>query len=219
MHRFGSQIAALVALALIASAGFLLVSSAAAPKNVPAAVGTERVAEQNAAPGPALLPNTAQAPTPTARPLDVTGLRVVVPRLGIDLPLDVGDPSRDVPRGSFAGGTPENFAFVFPTSRQFGDGGNTYIYAHARTGMFLALWKAQLGDEVRIMRQDGSVAWSYEVGVIQPRVDPSDTHWLEPLGPERVTLQTSTGPRPEDPRFIVVAYPRAGAQEGASPRP
>jgi hypothetical protein len=45
------------------------------------------------------------------------------------------------------------------------------------------------------------------VAVVAPRVDPSDTHWLDADGRERLTLQTSTGPVPSNPRFIVVAYP------------
>jgi len=161
-----------------------------------------------------LLPETRGSPPPEApHALSVTGLRVALPRLGIDLPLDLGDAARDVPRAGFAGATPENVALVYPGSRAPGDGGNTYIYAHARAGMFLSLWSARVGDTVFIARADGSVARSYRVVLIAPRVDPADTHWLDAGGDERITLQTSTGPRPEDPRFIVVAYPTAGPPE------
>jgi sortase (surface protein transpeptidase) len=173
-------------------------------------------------PVPVYLPETRgsfapSTPEPT-HALDVEGLRVVVPRLGIDLPLAIGDPERDVPRAGFAGATPEHVALVYPGSRSPGDAGNTYIYAHARSGMFLSLWNAALGDTVLIIRADGQVARSYRVALIVPRVDPTDAHWLDASGVERLTLQTSTGPRPDDPRFIVVAYP-IGANSAGSRLP
>ena len=161
-----------------------------------------------------LLPETrGPADPPSPRVLEVAGLRVVVPGLGIDLALAVGDPERDVPRPGFAGATPEHVALVYPGSRSPGDGGNTYIYAHARAGMFLSLWNAKLGETVLVARADGSIARAYRIVLIVPRVDPADTHWLDPDGDERLTLQTSTGPGPEDPRFIVVAHPVVGLPE------
>jgi len=152
---------------------------------------------------------------PTAKPVTIAGSRIAVPRLGIDLPLELGEIARDVPREGFSGATPENVAFVFPSSRLPGEGGNTYIYAHARTGMFLSLWGAKLGDEVVIYRPDDGARRSYRVALIAPRVNPTDAHWLDPNGEERLTLQTSTGPNPGDPRFIVVAYPEAAPAQSA----
>jgi len=151
----------------------------------------------------------------TPKPVTIAGSRIAVPRLGIDLPLELGEIARDVPREGFAGATPENVAFVFPSSRLPGEGGNTFIYAHARTGMFLSLWGAKLGDEVVIYRPDDGARRSYRVALIAPRVNPTDAHWLDPNGDERLTLQTSTGPNPGDPRFIVVAYPEAAPAQTA----
>ena len=151
----------------------------------------------------------------TRQPVTIAGSRIAVPRLGIDLPLELGEIARDVPREGFAGATPENVAFVFPSSRLPGEGGNTFIYAHARTGMFLSLWGAKLGDEVVIYRPDDGARRSYRVALIAPRVNPTDAHWLDPNGDERLTLQTSTGPNPGDPRFIVVAYPEAAPAQTA----
>jgi len=162
--------------------------------------------EASAEPSPAL---------PTAKPITIAGSRIAVPRLGIDLPLELGEIARDVPREGFAGATPENVAFVFPSSRLPGEGGNTYIYAHARVGMFLSLWGAKVGDEVVIYRPDDGGRRSYRVTLIAPRVNPTDAHWLDPNGEERLTLQTSTGPNPTDPRFIVVAYPEAAPAQSA----
>jgi sortase (surface protein transpeptidase) len=155
------------------------------------------------------------AALPTAKPITIAGSRIAVPRLGIDLPLELGEIARDVPREGYAGATPENVAFVFPSSRLPGEGGNTYIYAHARVGMFLSLWGAKLGDEVIIYRPDDGARRSYRVALIAPRVNPTDARWLDPNGEERLTLQTSTGPNPGDPRFIVVAYPEAAPAQSA----
>jgi sortase (surface protein transpeptidase) len=162
--------------------------------------------EASAEPSPAL---------PTTKPVTIAGSRIAVPRLGIDLPLELGEIARDVPRDGYAGATPENAAFVFPSSRLPGEGGNTYIYAHARVGMFLSLWGAKLGDEVIIYRPDDGARRSYRVALIAPRVSPADAQWLDPNGAERLTLQTSTGPNPGDPRFIVVAYPEAAPAQSA----
>ena len=207
----------LTPLALVLMAGVVIVTS---PSPAPTLAGADgRTADRIVTVGdaPADAPGTRDVPRlPETRgpvdpqdrsPLELTGLRIVLPRLGIDLPLAPGDPDRDVPRPGFAGATPEHSAFVYPGSRNPGDNGNTYIYAHARAGMFLSLWNATLGDSVAIARSDGSIALSYQVTLIVPRVAPTETRWLDPDGDERLTLQTSTGPRPEDPRFIVVAHP------------
>jgi hypothetical protein len=165
---------------------------------------------------PTAAPASAEVTTP--RPITIAGSRIAITRLGIDLPLEMGEIARDVPRAGYAGATPENVAFVFPTSRLPGQGGNTYIYAHARVGMFLSLWGAKLGDEVVIYRADDGERRVYRVTLIVPRVNPSETEWLDPAGEERLTLQTSTGPNPGDPRFIVVAYPEP-ALAGTAGRP
>ncbi|MBU6422546.1 MAG: sortase [Chloroflexota bacterium] len=140
--------------------------------------------------------------SPTPLPSD---LSIEIPRLGIQLPLVGGDLTRDTPGPAFPGGTPERVALIYPGSAPLAEGGNTYVYAHARRGMFLSLWGAQVGDAVRIGSGSTGLVLSYTVTRVVPRVPPSDTSWLDPSGPERLTLQTSTGPSPTDPRFIVVA--------------
>ena len=210
--RFILALAPLVLVA-IASAVVVLNGAPTAPAGPP--VGAERATPSSLPEAVLRLPETREAivATPQPRPLDVTGMRILVPRLAIDLPLEIGDTDRDVPRPGYPGGTPTEIALVYPGSANPGGPGNTYVYAHARSGMFLMLWNAKLGDAVVIERADGTVLRSYQVALIVPRVDPSDTHWLDAQGVERITLQTSTGPRPEDPRFIVVAYPVAGPAE------
>lgn len=154
---------------------------------------------------PTIAPTESPSPTPVPTPAgrDIADARVAIDRLGIDLALEWGDVERDVPRDDYAGGTPESVALVFPGSALPDAGGNTYIYSHARVGMFLSLWNVRLGDIVELRWPDATLR--YEVREIHPRVDPTDTSWLDPAGPERVTLQTSTGPVPQNPRFVVIA--------------
>ena len=137
----------------------------------------------------------------TVRPIP-DGYRIRLPRLGIDLPIAEGDVDRDV----VVQQTPENFAFHFPGTAIPGTFGNSYIYAHARRGMFLSLWNARVGDEVTITTPSGGEL-KFVVTEVHPRVPPADTSWIQPAGDERLTLQTSTGPNRDDPRFVVVAAP------------
>ncbi|MHB8630729.1 MAG: sortase [Candidatus Limnocylindria bacterium] len=131
-----------------------------------------------------------------------TGYRIQIPRLGIDLPIAEGDVTRDIDLQK----TPEGFAFHLPGTSIPGLGGNTYLYAHARTGMFLTLWNARPGDQVFISTPDLRVL-KYVITEIHPRVAPTDTSWIQPTAEQRLTLQTSTGPNPTDPRFVAIAVP------------
>jgi LPXTG-site transpeptidase (sortase) family protein len=151
-------------------------------------------------PGSAAASSTAVA-TPTTSPIP-PGYRVQIPRLRIDLAILEGDIDRD----TVAQRTPEGFAFHLPGTAFPGSGANAFIYAHARTGMFIALWDARVGDAVWISTPDGR-ALRYVVSEIHPVVPPDDVSWAAASPTERLTLQTSTGPNPADPRFIVVAFP------------
>ncbi len=178
--------AALLAMALFVAASVPAPAPLAAPAAAPAAIAIPLAA--------------GGSPLPTRAPILVDQLRISLPRLGIDLPMALGDVQRDVRLGA----TPENVALLFPTTNVPGTGGNSYIYAHARNDMFLQLWNVKLGDRVRITATDGT-HFDYAVTRIVARVDPADTSWLDPSGPERLTLQTSTGPTGSYPRFIAVA--------------
>lgn len=131
------------------------------------------------------------------------GHRVRMPRLRIDLPIAEGIIQRDVEQQQ----TPEGYAFHLPGTAIPGQRGNTYIYSHARAGMFLSLWDARVGDEVVIVAPDGRTI-AYLVSEVRPRVAPNDVSVAQLTADERLTLQTSTGPNPSDPRFVVIALPR-----------
>lgn len=153
-------------------------------------------------PPPVAAPVSSPAAVAVPAPVPLDGMRLRVARLGIDLPLLHGDTARDTVRGS----TPDGAAFLLPTTAPPGSGGNSYIYAHARPGMFLPLWDIRLGDVVEVTAPSGAVR-RYVVTEIHSRVAPTDVQLTLPTGDERITLQTSTGPRDADPRFVVVAVP------------
>jgi sortase (surface protein transpeptidase) len=151
-------------------------------------------------PEPTVVPTPEPTPEPTAIPPAAPAYRIQIPRLGINLPVAEGDVPRDVDNAQ----TPEHYAFHLPGTSMFGPG-NTYIYAHARVGMFLSLWNARVGDLVIVRTPLG--AREYIVAEIHPRVPPTEVWWAGPTADTRLTLQTSTGPNGTDPRFVVVARP------------
>jgi LPXTG-site transpeptidase (sortase) family protein len=182
--------------------GLILIVGSLRPTS-PASVLPPAVAAVTPAPSPSQTGSpVASAPAITPTPAIPDGYRIKIARLLIDLPIAEGDIERDAVRGE----TPENLALHLPGSAIPGDGSNTYIYAHARRGMFLSLWNAREGDEVLIVTPDGRVL-RYVVSEVHPRVDPTDISWVARTAAERLTLQTSTGPNPGDPRFVVVALP------------
>jgi sortase family protein len=196
-----------LAAALLLAVGIALVAGSALPRTGPVAPVAVPSAFATAPPVPSApaasptLPPVSPTPVPTIGPIP-DGYRVLLPRLGIDLPIAEGDIERD----SIIQETPENFAFHFPGTAIPGTFGNSYLYAHARRGMFLSLWNARVGDQVTIRTPAGGEL-KFVVTEVHPRVPPGETNWLMPSGDERLTLQTSTGPNRADPRFVVVAAP------------
>ncbi len=160
----------------------------------PAAVLPPAVAAVTTSPAPSRTGSpVASVPTVTPTPAIPDGYRIKIARLAIE---------RDAVRQK----TPENVALHLPGSAIPGDGSNTYLYAHARRGMFLTLWSARVGDEVIVITPTGREL-RYLVSEVHPRVEPTDVSWVAQTTVERLTLQTSTGPNPDDPRFVVIALP------------
>ena len=169
---------------------------------------------------PALTPATAPTPTdtlpavptltpettPSAQPEGIVARRIRIARLGIDLRIVEGD-------GIDA---PMNKAAHYPGTGWPGGGTNIYIYAHAQTGMFLALWKARVGDQVELDLVDGTTR-EYIVTQVKPKVPWNALQYLDPTPTEQLTLQTSTSYTATAPRFIVIAVPAATASMSPVP--
>jgi len=180
----------------------LLLASMSPSTAAPAAVFSVPPTASVAAPSASATAIATPAPSPTPLPPIPLGYRIQIPALSIDLPILEGDIERD----SVQARTPDNSAFHLPGTAIPGTGANSYLYAHARRGMFLSLWNAKIGDIVWISTPDGR-ALRYVVSEIHPRVPPDDVSLTAATAPDRLTLQTSTGPNQSDPRFVVVALP------------
>ncbi len=163
-------------------------------------------------PGPTTLLTFPPLVTPTSSPSPSSGAtggpvatRVVVPGLGIDLPV-IKQPSSP---SSFP---PCNVAMYLLELHQPGQPGPTYIYAHARTGMFLPILQASqvnngrrmLGMLVQVYTSDDQL-YLYVVSQVRRHVTTLDGALAEQR--ETLWLQTSEGPRGTIEKTQVIALP------------
>ncbi|MHB8507904.1 MAG: sortase [Candidatus Dormibacteria bacterium] len=126
--------------------------------------------------------------------------RIRIDRVKIDLLLAKGDGKAPPVKAE---------AFTYPGADHLlttgtPGGGNSYVYAHARQGMFWALHDLRIGDVVTVDYGGGKVL-KYRVSELHPKVNWRDFKWLSPTTDDRLTLQTCNGWKDDDPRFIVVA--------------
>lgn len=157
----------------------------------------------------ALRPAPAEAPyTPSAPPLALssghaaasssaagqdTAIRLEAPAARIDLGLVEGDGVH----------VPLNLAAHYPGTAQPGPTGNAVYYGHAQPGMFLGLYSLHLGDEVRVVRLDGTQI-VFHVTAFK-KVAFNDRSVLSPTPFGELTLLTCTSYDPYTPRYIVIA--------------
>jgi hypothetical protein len=95
---------------------------------------------------------------------------------------------------------PINLAAHYPGTAEPGTTGNAVYYAHAQPGMFQGLYRLHLGDEVRVLRQDGTQL-VYHVAAFK-KVAFNDRSVLLPTPFGELTR---TSYDPYTPRFIVIA--------------
>ncbi len=147
-------------------------------------------------------PSAVVTPAPTFPP-DRVATRIVIRRLKIDLPIMLQTdrygifPLCDV-------------ALYQPLLGQPGQGRATYIYAHAREGMFLPLLtasqnnngKRMLGMTVEIYTSDN---WLYLYTITEVRRHTLSLQDAIDARTERLWMQTSEGPEGTVPKLQVVA--------------
>jgi hypothetical protein len=141
-------------------------------------------------PLPTLAPSTSASPAPSSGPATTrVASRVVVPALRIDLP--VVRPPDD----------PDHFPYCdvaefLPQLSQPGFPGTTYLFAHAREGMFLPLLTTadakMVGMLVQVYTNDDRL-FLYEVTRVRRHQDSLDFAFQ--ATEEQLVLQTSEGPR------------------------
>jgi hypothetical protein len=146
---------------------------------------------------------TAKPPKPTAKPVNRVATRVVVPALGIDLPVIK-------PPGGPTTYPVCNVAMYLENLSQPGLGGATYLYAHARTGMFLPLLensqvnngKRMIGMLVEVYTSDNQY-FLYEI--YQVRRHQLALTDAAAAKSQQLWLQTSEGPKGTPEKLQVVA--------------
>jgi sortase A len=193
-HR--PRIATLVLLLVIAGG----CSSAGSPTPAPVPPPTE-----SAVSGPSFTAAASPPPEPSGSPASdqspsagpgVVATGIAIPALGIDMPIYQGD-GVTVKLGKVA---------HYPSSAWPRAGSLIYLYAHAREHNFLALWRAKIGEQVRLRLADGSTA-IYVISRIDTKVRWNDLSWLDPTPTEVLRLQTCNSYQETAPRFIVEARP------------
>lgn len=143
-------------------------------------------------------PTPSHTPTASDEASGIRATRITIERLGIDLPIVPGD-------GIDA---PMHQAAHYPGSAWPGGAtNNIYIYGHAQEGMFLSLWEAKPGDEVKLALVDGTER-IYVVTEVLPEVPWDALEYTQPTPTEQLTLQTSTSDTMTAPRFVVIAVPK-----------
>jgi len=160
---------------------------------------------------PPLGSGTVPTASPTA-PVDRVATRVRIVALGIDLPVVAPPPADVYPLC--------NVAMYLDGLGQPGLGRATYLYAHARTGMFLPLLdaslvqngKSLLGIVVEVWTSDNQ-RFLYDITEVRRR----QTSLADAINAttEQLWLQTSEGPKGTVPKLQIVAEPLS--QEAADP--
>jgi len=162
--------------------------------------------DPDASPPASVVPDPTPTPTPTAEPTRRPGravaTRVVVPALNIDMPIVKGNdgyPLCNVAMYLHTANTEARDAFGQP-----GEGRATYLYAHARDGMFGPIYeiamvrhnpKRFLGMIVQVYTSDDKL-YLYEIS--EYRLHATGGAALADAinaGSEQVWLQTSEGPK------------------------
>jgi len=204
-HRLVPAILAAIGVSLIA-AGLLSYSSPVAA--TPSASDLPALGDGSPSPAglltfPPLVASSPAASSGTGKTPVAT--RVVVPALDIDLPV-IRQP------GGVNAFPPCNVAMYLQQLHQPGDPGPTYIYAHARTGMFLPILDASkvnngrrmIGMIVQVYTADSQV-YLYEVVEVRRHVTTLDGALAEKR--ETLWLQTSEGPVGTIEKTQLIALP------------
>ena len=159
-------------------------------------------AEPSASPSPVASLEPSASPSPTV-PSDRVATRVAVPALGIDLPVTTqpGGPATYPACG---------IAMYIEQLGQPGQGRATYLYAHAREGMFLPLLTqseiedgaGMIGMVAQVWTSDDQL-FLYEISEVRRHA--TDLDDAVTADREQLWLQTSEGPRGTVPKLQVVA--------------
>jgi hypothetical protein len=175
---------------------------------------------------PTPTPELIATPEPVTNP-ETVATRIVIRSERIDLPIISRD--QKVPGQGPDKYPPCDVALYHTAFGQPGQGTTTYLYAHARDGMFLPLLEASqvrngaslLGALVQVYTSDERVH-IYLITRVKRHATDFSLVDRAPPGTEQLILQTSEGPRGTVPKLQVLAEPldvRKASREEANPQP
>jgi len=167
-------------------------------------------------------PAPTASPSPTPVPDDWVAVQLEIEAIGINVSVSQATTASECNFPPLTG------AYVLCDGEQPGRDTNSFIFAHARVGLFLNLWNARIGDRVEVLMSDGvvleyivtevhaNVACPDPAAAPHPNPPPALRHgtdcsvarsWTFPTDHERLTLQTSQGLNRNWGEYIVVADP------------
>jgi hypothetical protein len=207
--------------ALLTAVGVVLLAAGLLTYIQPVAAAPLSSAGPVASSGPGGLPTLEPLLTPSpgaSAAAARVATRVVVPALGIDLPVIKQPGSAD----SFP---PCNVAMYITQLHQPGQPGATYLYAHARTGMFLPILTASLknngqsmiGMLIEVYTSD-NMEFLYEAVAVRRHITSLDSAFA--TTDETLWLQTSEGPVGTVQKVQLIAKPlSSGPADPAAAHP
>jgi sortase (surface protein transpeptidase) len=216
MHPMFDRLRSRLAPALLTAAGIALTVAGLVTYTAPAgadAQGSESPSTITTSPGASLglltfppFPSGSASPsvTPSASPSTRVATRITIPALDIDLPI-VKPPAGDtIPYC--------NVAMYLSFFSQPGLPGATYLFAHARTGMFLPLlehsWTnngaSMIGMTVFVYTSD-DLQFLYRIAKIRRHYPASSNPLDLPVKDGQLWLQTSEGPNESSTKLLVMA--------------
>jgi hypothetical protein len=211
MHDLFERIRTRVVPAIVTAAGISLLAAGLMTYSSP----VQAVPPGSASDGPSGAPSFGLLTMPpfpsahtSARPSQRVVTRVMMPALGIDLPVvkpPAGFPYCDV-------------AMYLDSFSVPGEPGATYLFAHARTGMFLPLLTRSMQNNgasmidmlVQVYTSD-DMLWDYRVVQVRRHYPASGILQSLPTKSDQLWLQTSEGPLSSSPKMQVVAQLLASA--------
>lgn len=205
---------------VLLSAGLLTYTAPVEAGPGPSQTPTIVTLPPTAAPTPTPTGGPTSAPTPTPEPTapaDRVATRVVIADLKIDLAI--------IQEASGSTFPPCDVAMYIKELGQPGFGRATYLYAHARTGMFLPILTASkikngakmLGMTVEVYTSDDQLFIYKVTEVRRHQLDLDDAI---SASTEQVWLQTSEGPRGTLPKTQLVAmFVSSGPADHAAAHP
>lgn len=194
---------------MLVTAGLLSYADPTTAGEIPSGPPVIVTPEPSATPGATGAPSASVEPSPSgsgspepsasAGPR-ATATRVVIPAMRIDLPVIRGP----------AGYPPCNVAMYLKELGQPGQARATYLYAHARTGMFLPMLdqskvnngRKMLGMLVQVFTSDDKL-YLYEITEVRRHARTLDDAFAATV--DELWLQTSEGPNSSYPKLQVVA--------------